>query len=483
MKGIDDLWQTDLVEMISYAVQKNGYRYILTVIDTFSKKAWVMAVKNKNAQYVMNAMKGIFEKNHRKPKNLQTDNGKEFFNNQFHQLMQNNHINHYSTYSVLKASIVERFNRILKGMMWKEFIFQGTYKWIHIYKDLFDKYDNTFHRTMKMTPKQVNSSNEKSLLDTVYSNLKIFKRPKFKTNDYVRISKYKHQFEKGYTPNWTTEIFRVKTIRNTNRNTYLLEDYQGREVKGGFYEYELMKTKFPQTYLVEKVVKRRGNMVYVKWFDNSFTKKEYDSYTSYLQSFKNNDEIRIPIQNQDFYALPSESFLYIEGTASKEDGTISNSIKLLNNCMAHLFDEIRYELNGIEIDRTRHLGITTEINNFPSLNKRESENLLNAVWSPFNNDELTIVSDYFNFCIPLNMLLRFTEDFNKTIDNSEHELILLRSKDNKQAITTTLANEQIKLSILNTTWKMLHVQLADAYKLEVFKKINSRQPLNICFRT
>uniref|UniRef100_A0A1B0G601 Double jelly roll-like domain-containing protein n=1 Tax=Glossina morsitans morsitans TaxID=37546 RepID=A0A1B0G601_GLOMM len=201
-------------------------------------------------------------------------------------------------------------------------------------------------------------------------------------------------------------------------------------------------------------------------------------------------------ENKEFINKTEERFQIIEDYLFKsiglkqrqqqdkdEDGTIPNNIKLSNNCMAHLFDEIRYELNGIEIDRTCHLGITTEIKNFTSLNKRESESLLNAGWSPFNNEELTIVSAYFNFCIPLKMLLGFAEDFNKIIVNSKHELILLRSKDDKQAITTTLANEQIKLSILNITWKMPHVQLADAYKLEVFKKINSRQPLNICFRT
>ncbi|XP_037889798.1 uncharacterized protein LOC119637675 [Glossina fuscipes] len=162
---------------------------------------------------------------------------------------------------------------------------------------------------------------------------------------------------------------------------------------------------------------------------------------------------------------------------------MSNNIKLSNNCMSHLFDEIRYELRSIENDRTRHLGITTEIITITSLNKGESENLLNAGWSPFNIEELTIVSAYFNFCIPLKMLLGFAEDFNKIIVNSKHELILLRSKDDKQAIKTTLANEQIKLNILSITWKMPHVQLADVCKLERFRKIYSRQPLNICFRT
>lgn len=265
MKGIDDLWQADLVEMGSYVNFNSGYRYLLTVIDTFSKKAWVEAIKNKTAQSVVKAMQKVFNQSSRKPKNLQTDDGKEFFNNNFSQLMQTNHINHYSTYSTLKASIIERFNRTLKGKMWKEFSFRGNYKWIDIYKNLVNIYNNTFHRTIKMSPNDVNSLNEKSLLDSVYNNLKVFKRPKFKINDNVRISKYKQHFEKGYTPNWTTEIFTVKSIKNTNPNTYILKDYQGRDIEGGFYEYELSKTKFPHTYLVEKVIRRRGNRLYVKW--------------------------------------------------------------------------------------------------------------------------------------------------------------------------------------------------------------------------
>lgn len=265
VKGIDDLWQADLVEMGNYVVNNSGYRYLLTVIDTFSKKAWAVAVKNKTAQNVTNAMKSIFDKHRRKPVNLQTDDGKEFFNKQFHHLMQSQQINHYSTYSNLKASIVERFNRTLKGMMWKEFSYQGTYKWINKYQELVNKYNNTYHRTIKMSPNDVNSTNEKSLLDTVYNHLKVFKKPKFRVGTHVRISKYKHIFEKGYTPNWTTEIFKVKFVRNTNPNTYILEDYEGHEIKGGFYEFELMKTKYPQTYLVEKVLRRRGNLLFVKW--------------------------------------------------------------------------------------------------------------------------------------------------------------------------------------------------------------------------
>lgn len=225
------------------------------------------------------------------------------------------------------------------------------------------------------------------------------------------------------------------------------------------------------------------NILQQPHFDNSIIKKEYHSYTSYLQSFKNNDEIRIAIQNQDLLVLPSESMLYIEGFLTKEDSTVSLSLKLLNNCMAYLFDEIRYELNGVEIDRTRHLGITTDIKNYISLNPHESDALINAGWAPINESDLTLVSGNFNFCVPLKMLLGFAEDFNKIIVNSKHELILLRAKDDSQVCKSITATDRCKLSLLNITWKVPHVQLADAYKLQMYKTINSRQPLNISFRS
>ena len=238
---------------------------MLTVIDAFSKKAWVEAVKRKTGENVTNAMKNILNKSKQTPKNLQTDDGKEFFNVPFKKLMISKKINLYSTFSTLKSSIVERFNRTLKGMMWKEFSFKGSYKWIDDYKNLVDKYNNKLHRTIQMTPNQVNSSNESYLLKSAYNNLKTFHKPKFKLNDYVRISKYRHVFDKGYTPNWTTEIFKIKYIRNTNPTTYILEDYQGEEIKGGFYEYELLKTNLTQTYLVEKILKKHKNKAFVKW--------------------------------------------------------------------------------------------------------------------------------------------------------------------------------------------------------------------------
>ena len=252
---------------------------MLTVIDTFSKYAWVEALKSKNATDVYRAF-DIILKAGRIPKNLQTDNGKEFFNKEFSKLMQKYSINHFSTYSVLKASIVERFNRTLKGMMWKEFSYNGNYQWINVYKDLIKQYNRRPHRTIHMAPVQVNSTNEKALLKSAYNHIKIFKKPNLRVGPYVRISKYKHQFEKGYTPNWTTEIFKIKSIRITNPTTYLLEDYEGNPIQGCFYREELLPTKYSNIYLIERIIKSKGDKVYVKWLGfsnqhNSWIDKKY----------------------------------------------------------------------------------------------------------------------------------------------------------------------------------------------------------------
>lgn len=274
MKGIDDLWQADLVEMGNYSTINKGHRYLLTVIDTFSKFAWAEATKSKNASDVSTAFKKILDKG-RIPKNLQTDDGKEFFNQEFYKLMKMYSINHYSTYSVMKASIVERFNRTLKSLMFREFSYNGSYHWLDIYKNLIDFYNKKKHRTINMPPIEVNSKNEKRLLSTVYSHLKMFPPSKYHVGDYVRISKYKNIFEKGYTPNYSTEIFRIKSIQITNPVTFILEDYQGNPIKGGFYKEEIQRTRFPNTYLVEKVLKTKGDKVYVKWLGFS---KDHNSW-------------------------------------------------------------------------------------------------------------------------------------------------------------------------------------------------------------
>lgn len=265
VKSLNDLFQADVCDLQNYSRSNKGYKYILTVINVFSKYAWCIPLKSKTADEVTKAFATILKKKSNVPKNLQVDQATEFFNAKFQDLMKKYKINLYHTYSVLKASVVERFNRTLKNKLWKIFSLQGNYRYIDILPKVTNEYNNTIHSTIKMKPKDVSKKHEKTLLESVYNYKNDNKKFKFKINDPVRISKYKHLFEKGYKPNWTTEIFTIKRRLPTYPATYLLQDYLKDDIKGAFYEYELQKTKYPKDFLIEKVLKRRGKNEFVKW--------------------------------------------------------------------------------------------------------------------------------------------------------------------------------------------------------------------------
>ncbi|XP_051167308.1 uncharacterized protein LOC127285369 [Leptopilina boulardi] len=156
--------------------------------------------------------------------------------------------------------------------MWMQFSLRGNYKWYDILPNLISTYNDTKHRTIGMKPKDVTAQHVDISKDRISKLRKIpLRRSKFKIGDKVRVSKYKNIFEKGYTPNWTTEIFTIDKVESTQPVTYKLKDYQDQPISGGFYEEELLKVKYSDIYLVEKILRTRGNKVLVKWlgFDNS----------------------------------------------------------------------------------------------------------------------------------------------------------------------------------------------------------------------
>ncbi|XP_049826251.1 uncharacterized protein LOC126266390 [Aethina tumida] len=119
---------------------------------------------------------------------------------------------------------------------------------------------------LRMKPIDVTTKNEQPLLKTAFNHIKIYRGSKFKVGDKVRVSKYREAFNKGYTPNWSNEIFTVEKVNLTHSTTYILQDDHQDRIMGGFYEHELQLAKYPDIYLVEKVLKRKGNKAYVKWF-------------------------------------------------------------------------------------------------------------------------------------------------------------------------------------------------------------------------
>ena len=132
--------------------------------------------------------------------------------------------------------------------------------------DIVNEYNNEYHRTIKMKPINVK--------DNTYINIGKEindKDPKFKVGDHVRISKYKNIFAKDFTPNLSEEIFVIKEIKNTVPGTYVINDLNEEEIMGTFHEKELQKIN-QQEFRIEKVIKKKGNKLYVKWkrYGNSF---------------------------------------------------------------------------------------------------------------------------------------------------------------------------------------------------------------------
>lgn len=270
LKGINDLYQADLVDMTNFAKLNSGYKYILTIINCFTKYAIAVPLKSKSGNEVEKLLEPILQKfpmNH-----FQTDQGTEFFNSRVTLLLKKYNINHYHTFSDKKASIVERFNRTLKNKMWKIFSERGSYEWLKLLDNLITTYNNTTHRTIGVKPIEVTKQNErKILLKVLKSRKNVYLKQKFKIGDRVRISRKQSNFSKGYWPRWSNEIFTVWKVQFTNPITYILKDDKGNVIKGGFYQEELQKTQYKDTYLIEKVIRRKGNQVLVRWlgFDKS----------------------------------------------------------------------------------------------------------------------------------------------------------------------------------------------------------------------
>ena len=171
----------------------------------------------------------------------------------------------YSTHNEGKSVVAERFIRMLKSKIYKDMTSISKNVYIDKLDNIVDEYNNTYHTTIKMKPIDVE--------DNTYINTskKInYKDPKFKAGDRVRILKYKNIFAKGDMPNWSEEVFVIKKVKNTVPWTYVMDDLNSEEIIGSFYEKELQKTN-QEEFRIEKVIKRKGNKIYVKW-------KEYNNY-------------------------------------------------------------------------------------------------------------------------------------------------------------------------------------------------------------
>ena len=159
----------------------------------------------------------------------------------------------HSTHNEGKSVVAERFIRTLKNKIYKHMTAVSKNVYIDKLDDIVNEYNNTYHRTIKMKPIEVKDN---TFIDSIKEVND--KDPKFKVRDHVRISKYKNIFAKGYTPNWSEEVFMIKEVKNTVPWTYVINDLNGAEIIGTFYEKELQKTN-QQGFKIKKVIKRKRN--------------------------------------------------------------------------------------------------------------------------------------------------------------------------------------------------------------------------------
>ena len=191
----DNIWGVDLADMQSLSRKNKGIKYLLCVIDLYSKYAFVVTLKDKKGISIANAFNKIITQSNRKPNKIWVDQRGEFYNNVFKKWLSDNDIIMYSTYNEGKSVVAERFIRTLKNKLYKHMMATGKKVYYYVLDDVVNKYNNTKYSTIKMKPIDVKNNK------IVYIDEHNEKDSRFKVGDRVRISKFKNIFAKGYTPN------------------------------------------------------------------------------------------------------------------------------------------------------------------------------------------------------------------------------------------------------------------------------------------
>ena len=200
----DNIWGVDLADMQSLSRKNKGIKYLLCAIDLYRKYAFVIPLKDKKGISIVNSFNKIIKPSNRKPNKIWIDQGDEFYNNVFKKWLSDNYIIMYSTYNESKSVVSERFIRTLKNKSYKHMAATGKNVYFGVLDDVVNKYNNT-----KIKPIDVRDN------ERVYIDEHNEKDSRFKIGDRVRISKFKNIFAKGYTPNWSKEIFIVDKINDT----------------------------------------------------------------------------------------------------------------------------------------------------------------------------------------------------------------------------------------------------------------------------
>ena len=261
----DELWAADLVDMSNVKNKNKKITFLLNIVDVYSRYAYSIPLKNKTGAAVLEALESIT--GGRTPRYLWVDEGKEFYNKDVIGWCKKHHVLMYSTHSGLKSVFAESFNKTEKNAFYQEFNNKLTKNYYTFLPEFLETYNHTVHSATKETPDKIynhGAATQESIM-TRYDE-----KPKFKVGEYIRLSKVKKTFEKGYEVKWTPETFKIVGIDDKqNPIMYELEDLMDEKVDGKAYSQEMQKTKVPFVKIIDKVIKRKTEgakkMVFVSY--------------------------------------------------------------------------------------------------------------------------------------------------------------------------------------------------------------------------
>ena len=289
--NIYDVFEIDLVDLQSLSKHNDRVKYLLNVIDVFSKRAYSEPLLNKTGVAITAAFGKILKQLKQPPAVVRSDRGKEFLNTAFQTLLRRENIEFQICRNPdVKCSVVERFNRTLKTKMYKYFTYKNTYRYIDVLQDFITAYNNTVHSTTGIAPANVNETNVLDVWRRMNSRQYKPKPVRFTVGQTVRISKEKMKFAKGFEQSYSTEVFKItKVIRRSPQPVYEIEDLQGTPIEGQFYNEELTPVVItPRTvYKIDKILKQRirnGRREYlVRWKGYG---PQFDSWTSDIKNYE-----------------------------------------------------------------------------------------------------------------------------------------------------------------------------------------------------
>ena len=251
---------SDSIVYRQYGRQNSGFNYIVVVVDCFSKKAYGEAVKKLDEFNVTIALEKIFKRLPDLPRYFVTDRGTEFLNSKVRAMMERNGVIQYQMRGRHKASIAERFIRTLKSNLEKYFWQNRTKRWIDVFQAYIEKYNASYHRSIRMKPDEVNWDNRRRVFQALFPETIDKSFPRLPVGTKVRLIKFKHLLEKGYTRRWSLQIYTI--IRSESRSGvdyYRIADLEGNIVPGSKYYWELNPISNRSNARLRDKKRRMGN--------------------------------------------------------------------------------------------------------------------------------------------------------------------------------------------------------------------------------